>query len=178
MTTYVALLRGINVGGRAAVRMEDLRALAGALGHAEVRTHIRSGNLLFRSAAGPADLARGLEERIAADLGLRVAVLLRSREDLAAAVSGNPFLPGGADPQRLHVTFLAGPAEAGRLATIQAERYLPDEFRALGREVYVHCPGGYGETRLSNTFFEARLGLAATTRNWNTVCRLLALAGG
>ena len=174
LATYLALLRGINVGGRGTVRMEDLRALVAGLGHDRVQTYIQSGNVIFQGEeAEPEAVALAIEERMARDWGRAVPVLVLTAQRLAHAANGNPF--AGADPRTLHVTFLAGPPALERLAAIRAADHLPDAFRVVGREVYLHCPQGYGNTTLTNGFFEARLGVRATTRNWNTVTRLQGL---
>jgi uncharacterized protein (DUF1697 family) len=177
MTRYVALLRGINVGGRTRLAMADLRRLALDLGHTEVETYLQSGNLLFSSPAGrPARLAGEIERRIAKDLGLSVTVLLRTGDELARVVAANPFLGGSADLAKLHVTFLAEAPDPERAAGLEAPAGEPDELSLAGREVYLHTPDGYGRSKLSNAFLEKRLGVAATTRNWKTVGRLRDLA--
>jgi uncharacterized protein (DUF1697 family) len=173
--TQVALLRGINVGGRRNVPMEDLRALVESAGCENVTTYVASGNVVFRSApTTPGVLARVLEDRISQEFGLDVAVLIRTAEELNEVALGNPF--DGVDLATLHVTFLAEAAPSGRLETIDPARYLPDAFRPVGRELVVHCPNGYGRTKLSNAFFERALGVSATTRNWRTVQKLAGLA--
>jgi uncharacterized protein (DUF1697 family) len=176
MTRYVALLRGINVGGRTRVAMADLRRLAVDLGHAKVETYLQSGNLLFSSAAEPAGLAGELERRLADDLGVSVTILLRTGEELAQVVAGNPFLGGSADPAKLHVTFLAEAPDRARAAALVAPAGQPDQLSLVGTEVYLYCPDGYGRTKLNNAFLERRLGVAATTRNWKTAGRLRDLA--
>lgn len=171
-TRYVALLRGINVGGRTRVAMDDLRRLFADLGHGDVTTYIQSGNVLF-DADGPADgaaapVAAAIEEGIAAELGLSVTVVLRSATELDAVVDANPFAGRVPDPSKLHVTFLA----AEPAGTVEAPPGVADELALVGREVYLHCPGGYGRTKLDNGFFERRLGVPATTRTWTTVRKL------
>jgi uncharacterized protein (DUF1697 family) len=99
-------------------------------------------------------------------------VLLRTRAELAKLVAGNPFLRAGKDPSTLHVTFLADVPGGAR---IEAPGSGADEFRIVRREVYVHCPNGYGRSKLSNAFFEKKLGVVATTRNWRTVTTLAEL---
>jgi uncharacterized protein (DUF1697 family) len=171
----VALLRGINVGGRRNVSMEALRALVESAGCADVTTYIASGNVLFRSApTAPGALARTLEHRISQELDLNVAVLIRMAEELTSLVAGNPFVD--ADLATLHVTFLAETATTDHLDAIDAERYLPEAFSPVGRDLVVHCPNGYGRTKLINAFFERALGMKATTRNWRTVQKLAELA--
>jgi uncharacterized protein (DUF1697 family) len=177
--TYVALLRGINVGGNKKIGMKDLQALVAGLGHSDVSTYIQSGNVIFRSAVtNEAELSRGIEEAIARDLGMQVSVLLRSREELAHVAGSNPFLPLGANPAHLHVTFLADAPAREALDGLTVPYAESEEFRIFGREVYLHFPQGYGRTKLTNALWERNLRVAATTRNWNTVTRLLQLAGG
>lgn len=177
MPTYVSMLRGINVSGKNKIKMDDLRKLYEAVGHADVITYIQSGNVIFKSPSDQsADLARGIEQRIAGELGLEVRVLLRSADELASVIESNPFHSEGVDPSKLHVTFLAEQCDPTRNASIQVPGDGPDEFRIVGREIYLYCPEGYGETKLNNAFWERRLRAAATTRNWNTVTKLLQLA--
>ena len=179
MNTYIAMLRGINVSGHKKIKMQDLQALFVALGHADVSTYIQSGNIIFKSPAdSPSQLAGAIEERIAQDLGLAVTVLLRTKDELAQVIDGNPFVRQGIDPARLHVTFLAAAPDPALVHRVDVHNAEPDEFRVLGREIYLHCPQGYGRTKLNNAFWERRLGVAATTRNWNTVTRLFQLASG
>jgi len=167
--SYVALLRGINVGGRAKISMADLRSAFVDMGFDDVSTYIQSGNVVFRSSRSPVTMAADIEEGIDAAFGLDVNVVLRTSAQWAGVVEHNPLAAGGRDPAKLHVTFLASKATAARVAGIDTEGFLPDEFRVLQREVYLHCPAGYGRTKLTNTFLERRLGVVATTRNWNTV---------
>jgi uncharacterized protein (DUF1697 family) len=172
------MLRGINVGHKQ-IKMGDLQELFLALGHSEVTTYIQSGNVIFDSPVDrPSDVADGIERRITQDLGLPVKVLLRSGDQLAKILEENPFLRGGADPTKLHVTFLAAAPDPAVRHSLEVKNAEPDEFRLLNQEVYLHCPQGYGRTKLNNTFWERRLGVVATTRNWNTVSKLLQLANG
>lgn len=173
------MLRGINLGSHNRIRMEDLQALFVALGHSDVTTYIQSGNIIFKSSAGrPSQLAGVIEARITQDLGLTVTVLLRTKDELAQVIASNPFSRQGIDPAKLHVTFLADAPDSALVRRVDVHTAEPDEFRVLGREIYLHCPQGYGRTKLNNAFWERRLGVAATTRNWNTVTRLFQLAGG
>jgi len=179
MTTYVALLRGINVSGRNKIAMAELRALVESLGSTGVQTYIQSGNVVLdtakRSAAQVADAITGA---IAQELGLDVAVIVRTAAEIDTVLTANPLLARGADPSKSHVTFLAGKPAASAVRALADVDRTPDEFAVVGREVFVHCPNGYGATKLNNTFFEKRLGVAATTRNWRTVQTLDKLAHG
>ncbi len=179
MAVYIALLRSVNVGGRS-LPSADLRALFEGMGFAAVRTYIQSGNVLFEAAASPEALRPTIEQTLAAQLGFEVPVVLRTPAELRQVVAANPFSDRGAEPKHVHVTFLAAapdPAGTERLAR-DAQRHLPDECRLVGSEVYLHCPNGYGQTKLTPGFIESRLKVATTTRNWNTVVKLLELAGG
>jgi len=177
-TPYVALLRGINVGGRTKVAMADLRQLFADLGHADATTYIQSGNVVFRSPVDDvAQLGGDIEGRIARDLGVTVTVLLRTRDELAQVVAANPFLGTGADESKLHVTFLVDAPQDAVAAGLETPAGEPDELSLVGREVFLHCPNGYGRTKVNNAFIERRLGVAATTRNWRTVTKLLDMTG-
>lgn len=182
-TTCIAMLRSVNVGGKH-LPMADLRALVADLGMEDVRTYIQSGNVVFRSGVEPERLAGALEDGLRRATGLEVAVVLRTKEELGAVAGANPFLARGADISHLHTTFLAGRPAAPLLAALVGRpgggdgpvAVGPDAFEVVGQEVYVHCPDGYGRTKLNNTFFEKALGVVATTRNWKTVMALLAMA--
>lgn len=179
MSRYVALLRGINLGSRNRVSMGDLRQLFAGLGHTDVTTYVQSGNVVFKPAHEDADEVRAeIEERIARELGLDVTVLVRREEELTRIVAANPFVDRGADPSALHMTFLAGDPDPERAKRLDRSAGAPDEFVIDGSEIYLHCPDGYGRSKLSNAFFEKQLGVAATTRNWRTVTTLQELANG
>ena len=178
MPTYACLLRGVNLGARRKVDMKALQKMFEDLGHERVTTYIQSGNVVFTAPRGtPTKLAAAIEERIAADLGVEAAALIRGHDELAAVVDANPFLAAGADPATLHVTFFAGDPDSARVGEIDPDAFAPDRFHIAGREVYLHCPNGYGRSKLNNAFWERRAGVPATTRNWRTVTKLLELTG-
>jgi len=172
----VALLRGINVGKTKRMAMADLRELMEDAGYDDVRTYVQSGNVVFRSDG--AIEAKPLEDAIEDQFGIDVTVILRTAKELATVVSRNPYL--AADPDvdrsRLYVTFLADRPAKGALDGIDLATFAPDGFQLIGRELYLHYPNGYGRTKLSNDFFERRTKLRATTRNWNTVTKLVELS--
>lgn len=173
----LALLRGVNVGGRARVPMAELRDVAAGLGLSDVRTYLQSGNLLFTApGARPVeDLRHELEGAIATAFGAGTPVILRTRDELAAAVAANPFPEVEREPARLHVAFLAEAPAADRAAGLDRRRFDPDVFDVRGREVYIHYAEGAGKSKLTLDFLERGLGAAATARNWNTVTKLLAM---
>ncbi|HEY0492785.1 MAG TPA: DUF1697 domain-containing protein [Candidatus Dormibacteraeota bacterium] len=178
MTTFVAMLRGINVGGNTLVRMDALRALVSGLGHTDVTTYIQSGNVVFKSRATQAPrVAHDIEARLKSELGLEVTVVIRTMEELATTVRRNPFLPGS-DPATLYVIFLSDVADPKSAAGIDAGHFAPDEFQILGREVFARYPNGYGRSKMTGAYFEKALRVRATARNWNTVSKLLQLAQG
>ena len=177
--TYAALLRGVNLGSRNRVSMPELRSALEALGLEDVVSYIQSGNVVFRSRTGGAEkLAAAIEETIAERFGIDVAVMLRTSAELARIAAGNPFLRTGADPARLHVIFLGGKPAAKAAAQLDPERSPPDEFRLEGREVYLHTPNGFGRSKLTVDYFERRLGVAGTARNWRTLGKLIELTEG
>ncbi|WDM14286.1 DUF1697 domain-containing protein [Streptomyces lavenduligriseus] len=178
MRKYVALLRGINVGGHARITMKDLRELFGALGFDEVQTYLQSGNVVFADPAGtaPGEVRERIEKRLADGLGVPASVLLRTGESLDRTVAANPYLDREDDPAKLHVTFLAGTPAAERAAALRTPTGETAEFALLGDEIHLHVPGGYGRTKLNNAFIERLLGITATTRNWNTVKALHRMA--
>jgi uncharacterized protein (DUF1697 family) len=185
VTTFVALLRSVNVGGRNRVPMGDLRDLVASFGFGGVATYVQSGNLVLTGAGTGVTVAETIEAGIADAFGLDVPVIVRSRRQVAQILSANPYVGPGADPRTVHVTFLSGPPDAARrraLARTASEavpggRFGDDRFELIGSNVYLHCPGGYGETKLNNAYFERATGGVATTRNWRTVTTLAGMAG-
>ncbi len=172
----VALLRGINMGGKNRLPMKDLAAMLAAAGCSDVETYIQSGNAVFRA---PAALARKLpgvlEGAISKRFGFRVPVVLRSAGELGQVARGNPFLAAGADPATLHVAFLAGLPSASRAGGLDAHRSPPDELAVRGREIYLRLPNGVARSKLTNAWFDSALGTTSTLRSWRTVLELLEL---
>jgi uncharacterized protein (DUF1697 family) len=178
-TSYVALLRGINVGGKNKLPMADLAAMFTAAGCSGVRTYIQSGNVVFEAPAAVAGAVSGEVGRaIEAGFGYRIPVILRTAEELGAVLRNNPFLAAGADPQTLHVTFLSAEPLPARVAALDPGRSPPDELVVQGREIYLRCPNGYGNTKLTNAYFDAKLAATTTVRNWQTVEKLAEMAKG
>lgn len=175
-TKHVALLRGINVGRGKRITMDRLRALCADLGYPDAVTYLQSGNVVFTATPAQAHrLPVALEQRIVDELGIRVRVLVRARDELAALVAGNPLPHRTTDPQRFMVTFLSAVPDAGRVSQLETAGFLPEEYRFVGREVFLGCQEGYQLTQLSGDVWDRRLSVVATTRNWNTVLKLAAL---
>jgi len=174
VTVMVALLRGVNVGGRAKLAMADLRTIATDLGYGDVATYIQSGNLVFTATGTSGAVAEKLARAIGESTEVHPAVLVRTRAQLAKVVAGNPFLARGADPAHLHVTFTDGPVAAA-LTELDVESFAPEEAKAVGHELYLHLPNGMGRSRLGATLARRESG-GGTTRNWRTVTTLLEMA--
>src|SRR5215211_7406148 len=145
MTIYVALLRGINLVSTNRIAMPALRSLFADLGHADVRTHLQTGNVIFTA---PRVKASDLEKRIAADLGVKTTVLLRTAGQMAKIVAANPFAGGSADPARLLVTFLSDKPGSDRAAGLDGLAAASEAVAVVGQEAYLHCPNGYGRSKL------------------------------
>jgi uncharacterized protein (DUF1697 family) len=179
MVTCVALLRGINVGGRHTVAMADLRQLCEDLGLDDVRTYVQSGNVVFRTAhPSPEAIGGELTDRLTSQLGVAPTVLVRTAEELATAVAENPFAQeAAADPASVHVAFLATEPSDPAVLTFDAAQYAPERIAGEGRIRYLHLPDGIGRSALA-TAVSRRSDVEVTVRNWRTVTRLHELARG
>lgn len=172
--TYLALLRGINVGGKARLPMKDLAAIFRAAGAENIRTYIQSGNVLFASPT-PELLIAAVTGQIAAQFGYPGRIVLRSADELCNAYTFNPF--AGEPAKFLHVYFLADWPSETAVAGLDPNRSPGDTFAVRNREVYLHLPNGMARTKLTNAYFDAKLRSVSTARNWTTVAKLVDLAG-
>jgi len=174
--TYVALLRGVNVGGKKKIAMAELRSLFSSLGFEDVVTYIQSGNVVFRGTDGDADeISARIEREIARVFGMDPAVLLRTPAELEKIVERNPYRTHN-DPSELHLVFLNRTPAATAAADLDPGRSPGDEFALHGREIYLYLPNGAGRSKLTIDYFERVLGARATQRNWNTLRKLLELS--
>lgn len=164
MAELVALLRGINLGAHKRVKMADLRAGLEALGYADVRTHLQSGNVVLRTNAAPDEVARDIEKAV----GFELVVVMRTAEQLRRVYAGNPF-PEVDEGKKLHVAFLSGKPAPLDLDPAEFE---PEAWRLKGSDLYIWLPNGMQNSRLMKALTEKRLGVDATVRNWNTVTAL------
>ena len=177
MPVYVALLRGVNVGGRK-LPMKTLAATLTGLGLDDVVTYIQSGNAVFRAPAGArAKLTAEVEAAVSKAAGYEVTVLLRTPAELAKVVEGNPYLDAKAETSKLYVVFLASKPAKAVAAKLDPDRSPPDEFALEGSEIYLHLPNGSGRSKLGGDYFERTLRIRATARNWRTVTKLFELSG-
>ncbi len=177
MPTYVALLRGINLGAKRRVAMADLRDLMAGLGYDDVRTHLQSGNAVFRTGSRSASsVARAVETAISDGLGMDVPVVVRTAAQLAKVVEADPFAGTATDGARYLVTFLDKPPAASWLADVDVDGCAPEQVAVHGREVYLWLPTGVHSSRLARLVGDKTLGGTATSRNWNVVRKLAEMA--
>lgn len=158
--------------------MKELKTVYEELGFLQVRTYIQSGNVLADHPKSDAkELSKRLEEKILQKYGFDVPVLVKPSDEMESVVTSNPFLQRkDVNLEYLHVTFLAEEPSQAAIDKLKTLNYAPDEFMISGKEVYLSCPNGYGRTKLTNTFFENKLKVTATTRNWRTVTTLAEMA--
>ncbi|MFF7287021.1 DUF1697 domain-containing protein [Streptomyces griseorubiginosus] len=179
-TTYAALLRGINVGGSRKVPMADLRTLMEGLGHSGVRSYLQSGQAVFTADHGDEEsLAAELTDAIEKRFGFTVDVIVRDHAYLKAIADNCPFPAAELEGKQLHVTYFSAPVDADRFAEIDQAAYLPEEFRIGDRALYLYVPDGLGRSKLAEHLSKPRLnkGVIATSRNWNTVVKLVEMTG-
>jgi uncharacterized protein (DUF1697 family) len=171
----VALLRGVNVGGKAKLAMADLRRVAEELGYDDVATYVQSGNLVFACRARTtAPVARRVQKALADATGLDIEVIVRTRDELREVVAANPFLDRTDEYKQLHVVFGAAAAKPS-LQGLDAAKYAPEEAAAVGRELYLYLPSGIGRSKLAADLAR-KAGPTGTARNWRTVTTLLEMA--
>ena len=176
--THIALLRGINVGGKNRLPMKDLTAMFVGAGCSNVRTYIQSGNVVFDA---PARVASKIAAVVAAEIekkfGFKTTLVIRSAEELEAA-SRHPFHAPGVSEDHLAVMFLADLPAPERVAALDPDRSPHDRFIVQGREIFGHYPNGQGQSKLTNAYFDSKLKTVSTGRNWRTVQTLLQMARG
>ena len=178
-TTFAALLRGINVGGKHKLPMKQLAELFVEANCADVRTYIQSGNVIFSApTAGAEEIAACIASQIEQRFGFGCPVILRSAEQMAQTVLDNPFLRAGMPEKTLHVYFLAGLPRAISVESLDPDRSAPDAFRVLDRQIYLHLPNGMARTKLTNSYFDSKLSTVSTARNWTTVLALVDMMQG
>ena len=173
--THVALLRGINVGGKNPLPMKALAEEFVAAGCGDVRKFIQSGNVIFSAPPGKdeSELAQLLGERLVERFGYTAPLVLRTTEELRAVIATNPYLALDAPEDSLHVMFLTATPDAGAVKKLDPDRSPGDEYRVIGREIYLRLPNGMARTKLTNAYFDTKLGVTSTARNWRTTTKLL-----
>jgi uncharacterized protein (DUF1697 family) len=176
LTTYLALLRAINLGAVNKVPMKELRTMFEDLGYEDVRTHLQSGNVVFEGKSSTSKkLAAEIEGAISKVFDLEVPVIVRTRRELERVAGGNPFPTEGVKASWLHVMFLSEPASPKAIKTLDPDRSPQDQFEVKGGEIFLRFGKGSGRSKLTIDYFEKKLGTKATGRNWNTVVKVLEL---
>lgn len=178
METKIAILRGINVGGKRKILMADLKELMGNLGFQNIQTYIQSGNLIFNvnDKLENKEITQEIERAILKKFDFEVPVIVLSAEEIENAVANNPYYKAGADINKLHLTFLNEVPNKDKQEIAESFDYTPDQFEIIGRNAFIYCEDSYHKSKLTNDFFEKKLKVKATTRNWKTVLKLWELS--
>jgi uncharacterized protein (DUF1697 family) len=177
MKTYIALLRGINVSGQKKIKMSDLKSLFENLGFKDIRTYIQSGNVIFKSSASAVKkLELKIETAIKNYFGFDVPVLIITPTELEKVIKQNSFLKKKKDTGKMYVTFLADVPSKENVSKFKKVDFSPEEYSINGKNIYLFFPNGYGRAKINNTFFENKLKVLATTRNWKTINKLFEIA--
>lgn len=177
MTTWIALLRGINVGGKNVLPMNELTQTLAKAGYVKVRTYIQSGNVVFQSSKPSADvLAAHISEAIFASHGLTLVVVVIRADELREAVDANPYRTAEDDPKSLHLFFLGSVPSDACLEPLNGLKSETESFAIVGKVFYLHTPDGIARSKIARGV-ERALGVSATARNWRTVSKLKELAG-
>ena len=169
----IAILRGINVGGKRKILMADLKKLFNELNYKSVTTYIQSGNVIFDTdnKTRNFEIEDRIEKSIKEYCGFDVPVIVRTEKELYQTIVNSPFVEN-AEIERLHLTFLKGKPDDEYLEKIREYDFAPDKFEIQENNVFVYCSGKYSDSKLTNKFFESKLKTQATTRNWKTVLKL------
>ena len=177
MTSYVALLRGINVGGGNRIAMADLRQWVTALGYDGVSTYIQSGNVVLRGPLRPtAEVAAAVRSAVRTGCGLDIAVVVVTSKELARVLGRNPYPEADDEPTKVHVAFLTDEPDLAGLEAVDPASYAPDEWAAGPGVLYLRFPDGTASSKLAVELGRKRTGVVATVRNWRTVTKLADLA--
>jgi len=180
MNTYIAMLRGINVSGQKKIKMADLKAYMEDLGFNRVETYIQSGNIIFETPLkNVIEIELIIQQKIANEYGFEVPTLVKTLEEMEYAIAHNPYQSHpDKEIDRTYVTFLGEYPEASKVESWKnlAAKYMPEEYILDVKNIYFYSPNSYGKAKMNNNFFENKLKVMATTRNWKTVNKLAEMA--
>ncbi|MCB0571985.1 MAG: DUF1697 domain-containing protein [Phaeodactylibacter sp.] len=176
MKTYIVLLRGVMPTGKNRVPMAQLRELLSDNGFEAVRTWIQSGNVVLRTALSPAELEESVRQLIKTHIGPELAIIARTGEQLQQLLDENPFREGYDISRVFYVSFQEYPSSE-KVESLLAQDFAPEVLAITSTAAYMYIPHTYGRGKLSNNFLERKLGVAATTRNFNTLKKLIELSG-
>jgi len=177
MTKYIAILRGINVGGKNKILMAGFRNILSKLGFSNVVSYIQSGNIILQSnkIKDTYKIAAIIKESISHNYGFDVPVIIRTAEELREIYNKNPYLKNY-EIERLYLTFLDDVPLKTNIDSIDTAAYLPDKFEVNGKNIFGYYHGRVSDSKLTNNFYEKKLKITATTRNWKTVNKLIELS--
>ena len=178
MQTYVSVLRGINVSGHRVIKMDALKKSYADLGFTNIHTYIQSGNVIFQfKKSEPLKIGNMIKNKIFDEYGFDVPVIVKEFRELKDILKNNPFVNNiNVDISMLHVTFLSAIPVKSEVNKLKDFNFSPDEFKIIGDVIYLHIPSGYGNTKLNINFFQNKLKVIATNRNWKTVNELCKIA--
>lgn len=178
MKRYISILRGINVGGKNLIKMADLKSTFEKMGFQRVSTYIQSGNIIFSAKKmQEGELVETIYQFIKKDFGFEIPIIVLTKDGLESIIASNPFAKQlEKDPAFMHVTFLSSKSADFNISEIDSKKHNGEEFFLTDNSIYLYCPNGYGKTKLNNNFFEKKLQVTATTRNWKTTNELLKIA--
>ena len=179
MQTYISFLRGINMAGHNTIKMTDLADLYRKLGFKDAKTYIQSGNVIFSGDEGSNEyeLVLKIEKAISEKFNNIVPVMIRTNWELADLFSTNPFLEEpDFNPSKMAVIFLHEEPSDNQLQKVVDVDYPPDKFKIIGREIFIFCPNGFGRTKIYTNFFEKKMGVFGTGRNWKTITTLFSMS--
>jgi uncharacterized protein (DUF1697 family) len=179
MQTFISLLRGVNITGHNAIKMTDLAALYRNLGFLSTETYIQSGNVIFKSDTDSpvSDIALKIERAILHKFHFNLRVMIRTVSEMREIISSNPFLSEDRfDPSKMAVIFLHEKVSIAQIQKISDVDYPPDKFKIIGKEIFTFCPNGFGKTKLYTNYFEQKMGVTGTARNWKTITTISKIA--
>jgi uncharacterized protein (DUF1697 family) len=179
MQKYISFLRGVNMTGHNSIKMADLSRLYKDLGFEDILTYIQSGNVIFSAPSGlPIDTIRQkIENSILERFSFTIPAMVRSIKYVGDLFSSNPFLDeDNFDPAKMAVIFLSERASEEQIMKVINVSYPPDKFQIIGAEIFIYCPNGFGRTRLYTNFFEQKMGVTGTARNWKTITAIRNIA--
>lgn len=178
MQTYISFLRSVNIAGHNLIKMTELSELFKKMGFSDVKTYIQSGNIIFSISDDltSSDLSDNLEKAILGRFSLQIHVMTRTTRELSEMFSNNPYLKEpDFDPSKSAVLFLHEEPSDAQIQKVKDINYPPDRFKIIGKEIFIYCPNGFGRTKIYTNFFEKKMGVIGTGRNWKTVTTVLNL---
>jgi uncharacterized protein (DUF1697 family) len=179
MKTYISFLRGINMTGHNSIRMTDLSSLYKNLGFNDAETYIQSGNVIFSNVDDVPvhEIASTIERSILKRFNYNVPVLIRTVEEMRKLISANPFIAQeNFESSKMAVMLLYEKTTKAQIQKVIDIDYPPDKFKIIGKEIFIYCPNGFGRTKLYTNFFEKKMGVTGTARNWKTITTILQIA--